>query len=93
MRQLSPTPVIVDRDSAAGQDCRCFGRNAVLVLRLEAEQRIAVLVAAQRENRENETSAVLRSEQPLPFCCAQAYSLHETFSPVGADGRAVGIAP
>jgi len=59
VRQLLPAPVTVDRHSAAGQECRCFGRNAVFVLRLEAEQRFAILVAAQRENREDETSAVL----------------------------------
>ena len=41
---------------------RCFGRNAVFVLRLESEQGFAILVAAQRENREDETSAVLGSE-------------------------------
>src|ERR1700757_1804386 len=65
MRQLLPSPVIVNRHSAASKECRCFGGNAVFVLRLQAEQRLAVLVAAQCENREDETCAVLRSEQPL----------------------------
>src|SRR6516162_5338076 len=76
IRQLSPTPVIVDRHNAAGQERRCFGRNAVFLLRLEAEQRFAILVAAQRKNRKDEIGAVLRSEQPLPFCCAEAHALH-----------------
>jgi len=43
MRQLSSTPVIVDRHSAAGQEYRCFDRDAVFLLRLEAKQRLAVL--------------------------------------------------
>src|SRR6516225_1917445 len=45
VRQLSPTPVIVDRHNAAGQERRCFGRNALFLFRLEAEQRFAVFVA------------------------------------------------
>ena len=92
MHQLLPSPVIVNRHSAASKECRCFGHNAVFVLRLQAEQRLAVLVAAQCENRGDETCAVLRSEQPLPFCCMQADTLHEAFSPIGADDRAVRIA-
>ena len=53
VRQLSPAPVIFNRHSAAGQERRCLSRNAVLVLRLETEQRFAILVAAQREDRED----------------------------------------
>ena len=42
---------------------------------------------------EAQMQAVLGSEQSLPFCCAQADTLQESLSPVGADDCAVRVTP
>src|SRR5260221_6051091 len=80
-----PAPVIGDGDDTARQGLACFSHDPILILRVEAEQGLAMLVAAEREDREEEQRVSLRVEQRLPGFRAEADTLHEAFRPIRRD--------
>jgi hypothetical protein len=67
--------------------------NAVFVLRLQAEQRLAALVASERKDRNQQPTLALGLEQALPRIHAQDDRLQEPFGPVRGDQGAVAGSP